>query len=245
MSFHTNVENTGPPPPSQCGERLLPVLIDERAAAHHSRPLFRISVSDKNVDQGFRDISYALFANAINRLTHWMRHNLGRPQHEAQPFVYLASLDLRYHITLMAAVKAGFSVFVPSPRNSVDAFASLLDQCSTANILLTSDPSPSAVAHIKQCRPAIRHHIIPSLETLLDPEAVDAVPLNVTWNEYRRRPLVHIHSSGSTGLPKLVTLRHGNFSAIDAFQTLSVNEVGQRYANCNLCVPFGEFGIVV
>lgn len=44
---------------------------------------------------------------------------------------------------------------------------------------------------------------IPSLEALLDPAPVPQVSLDVSWEEYRHTPFLQIHSSGSTGIPKL------------------------------------------
>ena len=101
--------NLSPPAPPQCGRRLLSHLIDSRAAAKHTRPFASIPRSN-NVQDGYRDISYALFANAINRLAHWIHDEIGEPDRECEPLVFLAPGDFRYQVFTMAAVKAGYIV---------------------------------------------------------------------------------------------------------------------------------------
>lgn len=90
------------------GYRLLPQLIDERADANHRRPFASIPRS-QFVEDGFTDISYRTFANAINRCAHWLVQSLGRPS-STEAIAYLAAPDLRYQILAMAAVKAGYVV---------------------------------------------------------------------------------------------------------------------------------------
>jgi acyl-CoA synthetase (AMP-forming)/AMP-acid ligase II len=90
------------------GYRLLPQLIDERAHANHARPFASIPRSS-NIEQGFYDVSYRQFANAINRCAHWLVDTLGRPS-SSEVLVYLAAPDLRYQILAIAALKAGYYV---------------------------------------------------------------------------------------------------------------------------------------
>lgn len=49
----------------------------------------------------------------------------------------------------------------------------------------------------------MRKYTIPSLEDVLDPTPVPRMALNKTWSSMRHAPFLQIHSSGSTGIPKL------------------------------------------
>lgn len=95
--------------PPACGRRLLSHLIDQRATSGHQRPFASIPITN-NVTDGYRDISYAIFANAINRLARWLLDNVGTPTRPCEPIVYIAAADLRYHVLCVAAVKAGYIV---------------------------------------------------------------------------------------------------------------------------------------
>lgn len=208
----------GLPAPAGCGRRLLSRVIDERAVSGHLRPFASIPLTN-NAKDGYRDISYAVFANAINRLSSWIDDTMGTPTRQFEPIVYVAGSDLRYHILCMAAVKAGYvvrskkftgaflrsndleQVFLPSPRNGAEAFSSLMAECGAEKLLIEEKPSP-AVALIEKSR-SMQSFTMPPLENLLDPTPVPHIRLDATWEEYRYSPFLQIHSSGSTGLPKL------------------------------------------
>ena len=87
------------------GRRLLGAVIDQRALDNHQRPYASIPISTDPSD-GFRDISYRVFANAINRCALWMMHHIGL-SHNFENLAYLGPNDLRYVILCMAAVKTG------------------------------------------------------------------------------------------------------------------------------------------
>ena len=131
--------------------------------------------------------------------------------------------------------------FLVSPRNSAEAFSSLLEQCGASKLLTSHPPSPG-VSVMMKCRP-MRPFAIPSLEELLDSGPVPHLSLKGTWEEHRFRPFVQIHSSGSTGIPKLITLKHGSLTAMDAFQLLESNELHRRLGNMRLCVTFPPFHV--
>lgn len=102
----------GPPPPPGCSTRLLHNVIEQRARDGHSRPIASVPRSS-TLDEGYTDVSYAMFANAIDRLAHWILATLGTPTRDCEPIVYVAPLDLRYQILMIAAVKAGYIVSFP------------------------------------------------------------------------------------------------------------------------------------
>lgn len=93
------------------GRRLLNTVVDERAAAGHERPYASIPVSSSPSD-GFRDISYVEFANAVNRCAQWLEQSFGTSESE-ETIVYLGPSDLRYHVLALAAVKTGYVVGLP------------------------------------------------------------------------------------------------------------------------------------
>lgn len=133
-------------------------------------------------------------------------------------------------------------MFLPSPRNSMEAFTSLLDSCKATKFITTAKPMPM-VANILSNRSEMQKHIIPELEVLLDATPVTPVPYGKTWAEARLDPFVQIHTSGSTGIPKLMTIKHGNFCCIDAFQALEANELAQRCGDLRLFCNFPPFHV--
>lgn len=92
----------------QYGRRLLSTVVDDRAAAGYERPFASIPRS-KSVRDGFRDISYAVLANAVNRCAAWLRDTVAVTK-EDETVIYIGPLDLRYQILALAAAKSGHIV---------------------------------------------------------------------------------------------------------------------------------------
>lgn len=61
---------------------------------------------------------------------------------------------------------------------------------------------------------------LPELNDLLDPNVVDAYPWTKTYAEVANEPFLVLHTSGSTGFPKPVDIRHNLIATIDAQQLL-------------------------
>ncbi len=91
------------------GKRLIPVLIDEAARDTPQRVYASIPRSSKDLSEGFEDITYARFANAINRAAAWLDAALGGRGSTAI-FAYAGPKDLRYTILTVAAVRSGREV---------------------------------------------------------------------------------------------------------------------------------------
>lgn len=90
------------------GKRLLTHVIDDRAQQSHARPYASIPRGPSPRD-GFHDISYSAFRNAINRCAQWLHERFGLST-SYQSIAYIGPLDLRYNIFAMAAVKTGHVV---------------------------------------------------------------------------------------------------------------------------------------
>lgn len=102
------------------GERPLINVIDERARTGWNRPYASIPRNGQP-EEGYEDVSYSRFANAINRCVHWLHSEVGT-SNTYEPLAYMGPMDLRYQVLAMAATKAGFSVsanYPPCRRHTI------------------------------------------------------------------------------------------------------------------------------
>lgn len=89
--------------------RLLAARIDLYAQQDGSRTYAAIPETD-DVRHGFRDITWAEFAQAIDQAAWWLDATLGTRTNEFECFAYLGARDLRYIALTVAAVKTGRKV---------------------------------------------------------------------------------------------------------------------------------------
>lgn len=61
---------------------------------------------------------------------------------------------------------------------------------------------------------------VPSLVTLLADGEATHYPFTKSYEEAKNDPFMVLHTSGSTGLPKPIVLKHGWTSALDAYNLL-------------------------
>jgi acyl-coenzyme A synthetase/AMP-(fatty) acid ligase len=107
------------------GKRLLPCVVDERAAQGHPRPYASIPRT-ADINDGYRDISYETFASAINRCAEWLRARFGEPEVE-ETIAYAGPSDLRYNILALAAVKSGYVVSTRYDKSYPDSTETMTD----------------------------------------------------------------------------------------------------------------------
>jgi acyl-CoA synthetase (AMP-forming)/AMP-acid ligase II len=91
------------------GKRLLPHIIDERAKTGYGRP-FALFPRSKVPGAGFRAVSYAQLANAVNRAAWWLEATTTQDEEKERPVAYLGPNDLRYIIFVLATMKTGRKV---------------------------------------------------------------------------------------------------------------------------------------
>jgi acyl-coenzyme A synthetase/AMP-(fatty) acid ligase len=96
-------------------------------------------------------------------------------------------------------------LFLSSPRNSVAAHSHLLKSLDCKS-LITPDPTSPLIAGILAAHPLIVLKI-PGIHELLD-EKSRAYPYTKTFEEAKNEPLVALHTSGSTGMPKPIVWTH-------------------------------------
>ncbi|OOF90104.1 hypothetical protein ASPCADRAFT_179722 [Aspergillus carbonarius ITEM 5010] len=183
--------------------QLIPLLVDHYATATPDDIYAEYPISPESYDDGYRLITYRSFANAVNGVAWWLSQTLGPGRGEILP--YIGPQDVRYPALVLGAVKAGYCLFLTSPRNSVAAHESLFQSLHCTKILAPS-PWPAAVTAIQEAI-ALELHEVPSVEYLLD-TAHPHFAFSKTYPEHAQEKLVVVHTSGSTGIPKPIVYTH-------------------------------------
>lgn len=209
------------------GYRLLPQLVDKIAESNPDQVLYALQKTKYAAD-GFQDVSARVFAQAVNRCAWFIEKNLGRGQ-DFPTLTYLGPQDLVYGILVLACNKTGYKMLFNSPRNTLKAHLSLFEKTDCNTFLLPSNFALPVVQQILDSR-AMRIVETPNLQHWLEDGPVDPYPYTKSFAEARFDPLVVMHTSGTTGLPKPIIETHGTASPIDAFQDLP--SLGQE-----LCWP--------
>ncbi|KAI0144537.1 hypothetical protein GGR57DRAFT_325304 [Xylariaceae sp. FL1272] len=221
---------SSPTLPDNVGARLLPSLIDEIASSDPERILYSITRTGDPAD-GFLDISAAVFARAANRCAWFIHKLLGGPGKDFPTVAYMGPQDITYAILVIACHKTGYAALFNSPRERLEVHLHLFDKTDCNIFLLPRSFPLPVVKHILAARPM--HTLeLPRLDFWLpnDPieghwlfeggKEVPPYPYTKTFAEARLDPFVLLHTSGSTGMPKPITLTHGTVAPMDAFTAL-------------------------
>lgn len=91
------------------GRRVMTSIIDGHARNDPSRPWMFVPRSS-SPKGGWKPVTYADGANAINRVAHKIVDTLGRPDGSFPTVAYIGPTDIRYIIFMFGALKAGYKV---------------------------------------------------------------------------------------------------------------------------------------
>ncbi|KAI1811710.1 hypothetical protein GGS20DRAFT_561714 [Poronia punctata] len=193
------------------GRRLMPMVLDELAAAEPNR-LYAAVPKSSHVEEGFRDITVADMARCVNFMARWIEDVYGKSD-TFETISFIGIPDLRGAAIFQAAVKCGYKLLLPSPRNPPATNKSLMVQTGCTKLLHAAEAAP-IVKQIRDIVPGLQLSTIPSFEEMLS-SSPEHYPFNKDFDAARNEPVVVLHSSGSTGLPKPITMTHGSFAVLD------------------------------
>ncbi|KAI8951166.1 hypothetical protein F4801DRAFT_301452 [Xylaria longipes] len=193
------------------GRRLMPAVLDGLAESTPDR-LYAVIPVTGDVTEGFRDISIADMARCANFMAKWIENLYGRTQ-SFETISYIGIPDLRGAVVFLAAVKCGYKLLLPSPRNPPSTNASLMEQTNCTKLIHAAEVSP-LVKQLEDTIPSLQTTIVPSFDEMMTSNP-EHYPYYKSFDECYSEPIVVLHSSGSTGLPKPITMTHGSFAVLD------------------------------
>ncbi|KAI1371417.1 acetyl-CoA synthetase-like protein [Hypoxylon crocopeplum] len=200
------------------GRRLIPHVIDEIAEKDPGREAFSIPRSS-NPQDGWKPVTFKEYANAINHVAQRIIETCGTPSPGTIPTIaYIGPNDVRYIIILVSAIKAGYKAFFISPRNSQEGQLSLFEN-TDCRFLVFAEPQRAMVQPWLQER-EMRAIEVGNIEAWFPDHDVKPFPYTKTFDEAEWEPCLVLHTSGSTGIPKPIILKHGLMALNDSFRSL-------------------------
>ncbi|KAL2043853.1 hypothetical protein N7G274_003373 [Stereocaulon virgatum] len=175
-------------------------------------------------------------ARATDYFAWWIHDRYGRSK-EFDCLAYMGIPDLRTPIIFLAAVKCGYKLLLLSQRNAIPTNVSLLQQTRCIRLFHSVEMRP-VIEGVQGTVEQLECVEVPSLDQMLEGES-QHYPFNETFDIAKRNPIVILHSSGSTGIPKTVTMTHGTFATIDNDRNMPVIE-GRRNADATIWDFAGE-----
>ncbi|KAL9084959.1 MAG: hypothetical protein Q9165_007825 [Trypethelium subeluteriae] len=199
-------------PPYAFGHRLLAVTLSDLAASEPSR-IYATIPKTNDVSDGFLDVTFSDMNRMVSALTGWIEDTWDRSS-SFETIAYVGVPDLRSAAVFFAAVRSGYKVFLPSPRNPAEVNAALLNQTECSKIIYTGEVKP-VVDKICKSTKASAIAVAPFQDLLRMDSRTNNSP-EKAFEDAKNDPILILHSSGSTGLPKPVTMTNGTFAVLDS-----------------------------
>ncbi|KAK0649915.1 hypothetical protein B0T16DRAFT_410881 [Cercophora newfieldiana] len=216
--------------------RSITEIVDGAADEEPGRVWLKVPDSPANLeDTSWHDVTFRQLSRAVNVMAYWIDKHLGKADSDVksgrEPLAYMGTNDIRYPILLLAALKTGYTSLLTSPRNSVDGHLALLDATNCSKLLFGKELKIQATA-LQAKNPNLKAIEVPDVEQLLhDDNLARPYPSETqgkTIDEHT--PIMILHSSGTTGHPKPITITAGVFEKVQNILSLAGDEAcGRRY----------------
>ncbi|KAH7193917.1 uncharacterized protein B0J16DRAFT_87053 [Fusarium flagelliforme] len=193
----------------QYENHVLVKLIEKIASEDPQRPFLSIPSSD-NAQEGWKPVTFQQFNTAIDYLAHSLS-KISKTE-EFPTIAYIGPSDLRYCIILFACIKAGFKALFISPRNTPAVQLSLFED-TKCDVLYCTETYEAAMKPCLEQR-KMQVCVIDSVEHFLNVSS-SPFPYDKSIDQARWDPLVVLHTSGSTGIPKPIVVKQGTFFALE------------------------------
>ncbi|KAM0798210.1 hypothetical protein BDR22DRAFT_823561 [Usnea florida] len=194
------------------GRRLLPQILDELAQTTPHRLYAAISKST-DLNDGFKDVTIGEMAVAVNCMVYWLQQQFVTTK-LFETISYIGLPDLRYTIYFLAAIKCRYKILFPSPKNPAATNACLLQQTS-CKTLFYSREMEEVVKSISTAADQNLHCVaVPSFDEMIQAQSHD-YPYMEKFEDVVDDPVVILHSSGSTGIPRAIHISHGCLATLD------------------------------
>ncbi|EFY86027.1 NRPS-like enzyme, putative [Metarhizium acridum CQMa 102] len=198
--------------------RLLTHVVDQIAASEPSRP-FQFQPKTNKHEDGWVPVTFEEFANAINHVAHIIAETVKKDgTGEFPTLAYVGPNDVRYGILLLAAIKAGCKALFVSPRNTTEGQLSLLERTNCHHVWYAESFHVTVQTWLRERK--MKSRAVPPLKEWLQASPSSPFPYTKTFEEARWDPLVVLHTSGSTGIPKPIVIKQGGFAVTDTFRHL-------------------------
>ncbi|CAG8019901.1 unnamed protein product [Penicillium nalgiovense] len=198
-----------------------PLRILDATAEKHPNQLYCVHPVSSDISQGWRDVTFADLANAINRMVLWIQKNVASSD-APQTLAYMGANDIRYCAFMFACMRLRHRALLLSPRNSESASSHLLDVTGCSKFVYSPERSKQ-IKELKGANPSLQAWLAPSLWEVFDSSA-SAPVVKEPAEDAEDRIAVYIHSSGTTGLPKPIPMTNGYFLVLERTSLLPLPE---------------------